>query len=166
MRMSITLSRQWVLLWALLGAVQAAPAAAPKTRNVFLITADGLRWQEVFQGAEEILISKQYGNISDTNAVRTNFWRPTPEARREALFPFLWGTVAKQGQLWGNRQRESEVRVSNGYNFSYPGYNEFLTGYADPKIDSNDKVLNPNTNVFEWLQTQPGFQGRVAAALN
>ncbi|HXJ76952.1 MAG TPA: hypothetical protein VNM37_29105, partial [Candidatus Dormibacteraeota bacterium] len=51
-------------------------------------------------------------------------------------------------------------------NFSYPGYNEFLTGYADPKIESNDKLLNPNTNVFEWLQIQPAFRGRVAAAVN
>src|SRR5262245_39686259 len=163
-----TLTPCWRVLLALLclGPFHGAQAASTKTRNVFLITADGLRWQEVFQGAEEILISKQYGNISETNLVRTNFWRATPEARREALFPFLWGTVAKQGQLWGNRDKGSEVRVSNGHNFSYPGYNEFLTGYADPRIDSNDKNLNTNINVFEWLNARPGFNGRVAAAVN
>jgi hypothetical protein len=82
------------------------------------------------------------------------------------LLPFIWGTVAKQGQLWGNRDKGSEVRVFNGHNFSYPGYNELLTGYADLKIDSNDKILNANTNVFEWLNTRPAFQGRVAAAVN
>jgi hypothetical protein len=137
-----------------------------KTKNVFLITADGLRWQEVFRGAEEMPLTKEFGNHGNSNAIRANFLRETPEARREALLPFLWGTVAKQGQLWGNRDKGSHARVSNGHNFSYPGYNEFLTGIADPKIDSNDKKLNANTNVFEWLHSKPEFQGRVAAALN
>jgi len=141
-------------------------AAEQNTKNVFLLTADGLRWQEVFRGAEDMPLTKEFGNFGSSNSVRTNFWRETLAARREALFPFLWGTVAKQGQLWGNRDKGSEVRVTNGRNFSYPGYNEFLTGYADPKIDSNDKKLNANTNVFEWLNSKPAFRGRVAAALN
>jgi hypothetical protein len=141
-------------------------AAEMKTKNVFLITADGLRWQELFRGAEEMPLTKEFGNFGSSNAIRTNFWRETPEARREVLFPFLWGTVAKQGQLWGNRDKGSDVRVSNGHNFSYPGYNEFLTGYADPKIDSNDKKLNANTNVFEWLHAKPAFRDRVAAVIN
>lgn len=143
-----------------------ARAAGLQARNVFLITTDGLRWEEVFGGIDETLISKEYGNVSDTNRLRSEFWRPTPEARREALFPFLWGTLAKRGQIWGNRNLGSEVRVSNGHNFSYPGYSEFLTGVADARIDSNDKRLNENTNVFEWLSHRPGFEGRVAAAAN
>ncbi len=137
-----------------------------KTQNIFLITADGLRWQEVFRGAEEMPLTKEFGNFGNSNAIRKDFWRETPEARREVLFPFLWGTVAKEGQLWGNRDMGSSVRVSNGHNFSYPGYNEFLTGYADPKINSNDKILNANTNVFEWLNTKPEFRERVAASVN
>ncbi|MGE3309098.1 MAG: AP protein [Limisphaerales bacterium] len=143
-----------------------ATAADRRTQNVFLVTTDGLRWEEVFRGAEEMLISREYGNVSDTNALRKEFWRPSPEERRRALFPFLWGTVASKGQIWGNRDLNSDVRVSNGHNFSYPGYNEFLTGIADPTIDSNDKKLNANTNVFEFLARQPGFDRRVAAAVN
>ncbi|MFM7100791.1 MAG: hypothetical protein ACKO3N_06440, partial [Verrucomicrobiota bacterium] len=112
------------------GRAQAA-AGAVKTRNVILVTADGLRWEEVFRGAEEILMSRAYGNVSDTNALRARFWRATAEERRAALFPFLWGTVAKQGQLWGNRDLGSPVRVGNGHHFSYPGYSEFLTGAPD-----------------------------------
>jgi hypothetical protein len=141
-------------------------AAELKTKNVFLLTADGLRWQEVFRGVEEMPLTKEFGNFGSSNSIRTNFWRETPMARREVLFPFLWGTVAKQGQLWGNRDQGSDVRVSNGHNFSYLGYNEFLTGEADPKIDTNDRNLNAKTNVFEWLNTRPGFRGRVAAAVN
>ncbi len=151
---------------ALLLAAWPAPAATRATQNVFLITTDGLRWEEVFRGAEEMLISKEYGNVGDTNALRAKFWRAHSAEARQALFPFLWGTVAAKGQLFGHRTLGSEVRVSNGHNFSYPGYNEFLTGIADPRIDSNDKNLNANTNVFEWLNTRAGFQRRVAAAVN
>ncbi|MBX3743826.1 MAG: AP protein [Verrucomicrobiae bacterium] len=158
---------------ALLAAVGLAAFIAPSahgadraTRHVFLISTDGLRWEEVFRGAEEILISREYGNVGNTNALRELYWRPTPEARRQALLPFLWSTVATQGQLWGNRDLRSDVRVSNTRLFSYPGYNELLTGYADPRIDSNDKTLNVNTNVFEWLNTLPAYRDRVAAAIN
>ena len=47
--------------------------------------------------------------------------------------------------------------------FSYPGYNELLTGAADSRIDSNDKFPNPNVTVFEWLNRKPSFQGKVTA---
>jgi hypothetical protein len=156
--------RLWVLL-AVIGS--SCPQAADlKTRNVFLLTTDGLRWQEVFAGAEEELISKENGGVSNTNDLRTAFWRPTPEARREALMPFVWGKIAKEGQLWGNRNKGSIVRVTNGHNFSYPGYSEFLTGVADGRIDSNDRKPNPNVNVFQWLHTQPAYQGRVGAVVS
>jgi hypothetical protein len=151
---------------ALYWTATASQAAETKTRNVFLITADGLRWQEVFRGAENMPLTKQLGNFGDSNSIQKEFWRETPEGRRKALLPFFWGTVAKEGQVWGNGDKHSEVRVTNGHNFSYPGYNEFLTGIADPGIDSNDKKLNPNTNVFEWLNKRAILHGRVAAAVN
>jgi hypothetical protein len=153
-----------VALW--LGLVLGVEAAALKTRNVFLITTDGLRWQEVFTGAEEQLMSKAHGGVVNTNKLRAEFWRETPEDRRAALLPFIWGTVAKQGQIYGNQAKGSVAHVTNGRNFSYPGYNEFLTGVADPRIDSNDKKLNANTNVFEWLNAKPAYAGKVAAVVN
>jgi hypothetical protein len=54
-------------------------------------------------------------------------------------------------------------RVTNPYRFSYPGYNEMLCGFVDPKINTNDYPPNPNVTVLEWLNTRPGFAGRVAA---
>jgi hypothetical protein len=45
--------------------------------------------------------------------------------------------------------------------FSYPGYNEMSTGIADERIDSNEYGPNPNVTVFEWLNTRPGFAGKV-----
>jgi len=142
---------------------QAAPL---RTKHVFLITTDGLRWEEVFRGADEAMINKEFGLVGDTNALRSWAWRPTAAERRAALFPFLWSTVASEGQLFGNRSEGSEVRVSNPHHFSYPGYSEFLTGVVDPKIDSNDMRLNTQTNVFEWLNHRPGYAGHTAAVVS
>jgi hypothetical protein len=52
---------------------------------------------------------------------------------------------------------------TNRFWFSYPGYNEILTGFSDPVIDSNEKKYNPNKTVLEWLHEQPAFTGKVAA---
>ena len=81
-------------------------------------------------------------------------------ARRS--FPSLWNVVAKQGQIFGNQTKGSVARVTNGMAFSYPGYNEMLTGHPDPKIDRNEFGPNPNVTVFEWLNHMPEFRGKVA----
>lgn len=141
--------------------LRAAPAPL-QTQNVFLIISDGFRWQEVFSGAEEALISKEAGGVKNVATVHKEFWRETPEARRETLLPFLWGTVAKRGQLYGNQTRGSVATVTNGKKFSYPGYNEIITGAPDARIDSNAKKPNPNITVFEWLNGRPGLRERVA----
>ena len=141
-----------------------APASAdPAERNVVLVLVDGLRWQEAFTGAEEELMSKEAGGVADVEGLREDFWRDAPEERREALMPFLWNVVAKQGQLIGNQAEGSVAEVSNPFHFSYPGYSEMICGWADPGIDSNNKVPNPNVTVLEWLHGRPGFDGRVAA---
>jgi len=123
---------------------------------------DGLRWQEVFRGAEAALMTKENG-VSESDPLRREFWRETPAERRQALFPFLWTTVAAHGQLFGNRDIGSEASVTNGFNFSYPGYNETLCGFPDARVDSNDKKANPNVTVLEWLHQKPAYRGKVAA---
>jgi hypothetical protein len=139
-----------------------AIAAPLKTQNVFLIISDGFRWQEVFNGAEAELMTKENGGVKDTNALRSAFWRPTPQERRDTLLPFFWTEIARRGQLFGNQNKGSIVTVTNGKKFSYPGYNEILTGAPDPRVDSNDKKLNPNVTVFEWLNGRSGLRNRVA----
>jgi hypothetical protein len=144
----------------------AADAETPgslKTRNVVLIVSDGLRWQEIFSGADPQLLDKEHGGISNTNAFLRQFGQATAEQRRAALFPFFWSTIAKKGQLLGNQAKGSVMKVSNGLNFSYPGYNEMLSGLADPRINSNDKTPNPNVTAFEWLNAKPAYHGAVAA---
>jgi Type I phosphodiesterase / nucleotide pyrophosphatase len=133
-----------------------------KTENVILITLDGFRWQEVFKGADSVYF-KQQAHLKD-GAVKDKFWRDDLDARRKALLPFLWETIGKQGQLFGNRAFNNKVNVTNKMWFSYPGYNEILTGKADDiHVNSNDKFYNPNTNVLEFINKQEGFKNKVAA---
>jgi hypothetical protein len=135
-----------------------------KTRAVVLVVSDGLRWQEVFTGADPLLLDSKHGGIwAKPEDLKRKFLRDDVTQRRALLFPFLWGVVAKQGVLYGNRTKGSDVHVTNGLAFSYPGYNEMLSGAPDPHINSNDFGPNPNVSVFEWLNTLPEFHGRVAA---
>jgi hypothetical protein len=136
---------------------------APHTRTVVLIVTDGLRWQEVFTGADPTLLNEKDGGswVSEED-LRKRYWSDDVAARRQMLFPFLWGTVAKQGQIFGNQMRGSVAQVTNGKAFSYPGYNEMTTGYPNDAIDSNEFGPNPNVSVFEWLNDQPEFHDHVA----
>ncbi|HVR69803.1 MAG TPA: AP protein [Vicinamibacteria bacterium] len=154
---------RWACALFLVSAASTLPAAAARrTENVILVTTDGLRWQEVFAGADEALLAKEAG-VRDVPGLRRDFWRESPEERREALLPFFWSVVAREGQVFGHLPRGSAARVTNGHNFSYPGYNEILSGRADPGVDSNDKKPNPNVTVLEWLNGRAPYRGRVAA---
>ena len=117
--------------------------------KVILITLDGLRWQELFSGADPLLVTNA-AYVHDTTELKEKFWKDSPEERRKALMPFLWTEVSKMGQIHGNRNLGSKVDLSNKMWFSYPGYNEILTGKADDaRIDSNDKIPNPNETILE-----------------
>ncbi|MBL8809611.1 MAG: alkaline phosphatase family protein [Planctomycetaceae bacterium] len=141
----------------------AAKQAGRITHNVVLVTVDGLRWQEVFGGSEEALLDKDAGGVKDLDATRNRFHRETAEERRQTLMPFFWNVIAKEGVVFGNPEHDSKAVVTNGLNFSYPGYSEILCGYADSSIDSNAKKDNKNVTVLEWVQSKPGFEKSVAA---
>lgn len=135
---------------------------ALQTENVFIITLDGFRWQELYTGADEKLVrNEEY--VDNGEALAGMFWDDDADHRRHILMPFFWNTIAKEGQLYGNRMKDCTVDVTNNQWFSYPGYNEILVGYADPAIDSNDKIPNPNKTVLEVINGMDGFEGRVAA---
>jgi hypothetical protein len=136
-------------------------AGPPPVKNVIVITMDGMRWQELFGGAERSLLGKNEKEIAESTSYK-RFWKDTPEARRVALMPFFWTVVATRGQVFGDPAHGSRSRLTNGLWFSYPGYSEMLAGVADPRVDSNDKVPNPNVTVLEWLNSLPAYRGRVA----
>ncbi len=134
-----------------------------KTENVILITFDGLRWQELYGGADaELIGDKEF--VKDPEDLRQEFWKDNKKQRRETLMPFFWNTLAQKGQLYGNRDAGNKVNCSNKHWFSYPGYSEILCGFSDDeRIDSNNKFNNPNTTVLEFINNQPHFKGSVAA---
>ncbi len=154
-----------IFLWVLsLNMVVAqAQNLVDKKPNVVLITMDGVRLQEFFTGADPKLIAnKSY--VKDTLRTISKYWKETPEQRREALFPFIWKTIATQGQVYGNRKLGSKMNLTNKYYISAPGYSEILCGFADDKrVNSNAKKNNPNKTVLEHINDTKGYKGRVCA---
>ena len=140
-----------------------ANAQEYKTENVVLITFDGLRWQELFTGADSLLVNDT-GMIETPNSLLADYWSTDPIKRRERLFPFFWNTIAKEGQIYGNRAYGNHVDTQNKMWFSYPGYNEVLSGFGDDsRITSNDKINNPNITFLEYLNQMPDYKGKVMA---
>lgn len=149
----------------ILALVAGSAFAQPKTKsqNLILITLDGMRWQEVFNGADLSMINNK--KLTDDSLLFKNkYWSDNNAERRNRLMPFLWGTIGTKGQLYGNRDKGNKVNVTNQMWFSYPGYNEILTGAADDVIiNSNDKNDNPHITVLEFLNQQPAHKNKVVA---
>ncbi|WP_276481442.1 alkaline phosphatase family protein [Paraflavitalea pollutisoli] len=136
--------------------------AQQRTKNVIMISMDGYRWRELFAGADSLLLASRKYNSQDSAWRYAKYWAPTPAARREKLMPFVWQTIARKGQLYGNRQLDNKVDFRNTFWFSYPGRAEVLTGYSDPAINSNSYPDNPNENILEFVNKQKGYAGKVA----
>lgn len=151
-----------VVLISLLTAINCSAQDTPRTENVFIITIDGFRWQEVFRGADpELVRNTQY--VQDTNLLCRQYWDEDPDVRRGKLLPFFWNVIATQGRLSGNRDYDNDMNVSNLYKISYPGYSEIFTGYADSRFIPNLQVRNRNGNLLSYLNTKDSFRGKIAA---
>jgi len=116
-----------------------------RTRNVILVTADGLRWQDLFHGIDPLLGREKSASMDpsskDADERRKRF------DNRIALAPFFWLNLAKNGVVLNN------VNVTNAYRVSYPGYSEILTGRAsDDTITGNIDIQQPNETVLEFLK--------------
>jgi hypothetical protein len=134
-----------------------------KTKYLFVVTTDGLRWQEVFTGADSTILAN-HGFTTNPDDCRSKYWAPTPQERRQKLMPFFWSVLAAKGQIYGNRAYGNEVNVANSVWLSYPGYNELFTGNPDDQhIHFNKKVNNPNTNVLEFLNKRKGLRHEVVS---
>lgn len=136
---------------------------AQKAENIIVITTDGLRWQEVFSGMDSAIANNKRFHRGDSSSIYQKYWAASAEERRKKLMPFLWSVIETNGQLHGNRYYGNYVNNANPYWFSYPGYSEIMTGFADTTVNSNDYPPNPHVNVLEFLNQQPKFKGKVAA---
>ena len=160
---------------ALLGSSAAPSTAAPRntgschrTENVITVIVDGLRWEEVFRGVDPRFLepeAKDYfkNDFFPFEDFKRAYWRDKIEERRNVLMPFFWSTIANQGQLIGNRDLNSTVALTNHFHISYPGHNEFLSGFADDaRITSNAFKYNPNVTFLEYMNGKGETKGRVA----
>lgn len=149
---------RFTLLFCLLISLNAMAQQGP--RKVVLVTLDGMRWRELFQGAnpDRLCDTKVTKDVS----VIEQFGAEDAQTRRKKLMPFMWNTVAEKGQLYGDRKQGSKVNCSNPYLFSYPGYSELLVGFADRRVKSNKKVENPNRTVLEFIASDPAYKDKVA----
>jgi hypothetical protein len=134
-----------------------------KAPNLIIITTDGLRWQEVFNGMDFALANHKKFNHGDSAYLYNKYGSISVSERQTKLLPFFWQSMAKKGLLFGNRFKENKVDVANSYWFSYPGYNEIFTGNPDTAINSNNYPPNPYQNVLAFLQTQKSYQNKVIA---
>ncbi|MEW5976821.1 MAG: alkaline phosphatase family protein [Acidobacteriota bacterium] len=138
-----------------------------KTRNLVLITLDGVRTQEIFGGLDRAILESTVpkGQVEKTRSYQ-KYWAATAEERRQKLMPFFWGVWMKEfGSIAGNRALGSTIQVANGHRFSYPGYSEILTGEAhDDVINSNDNRQNPFPTVLEFLRERLGLASPQVAA--
>ncbi len=147
-----------MLLLLVIGHIQ-----AQKVENIIIITTDGLRWQEMYGGMDSAIANNKKFHKGDSAYIFKHYWAATAEERRKKLMPFMWSTFAAKGQLYGNRNYSNKVNNANPYWFSYPGYSEIMTGYADTAINSNDYKPNPHVTLLEFLNQQPKYKNKVAA---
>ncbi len=92
---------------------EAQVPVAHKTENVIVVMMDGMRWEEVFHGADADLIKtlgpEALGAPKERAAyAQQQYWRETPAERRQVLMPFLWSAFATHGQIFGNRDLGSD----------------------------------------------------------
>jgi len=94
---------------------KAYSAFQSRTQLTVLVTADGLRWQDLFTGIDAALMNEKAAGMADAKDLRARLWKDTPEARRETLMPFFWKEIAGKGVVLGNVSKGSSVRVTNAF---------------------------------------------------
>ena len=172
--------RRSAAVLALIAAAPLASAAAPeraatasattprRTKNVILLTLDGLRIQELFGGMDPLLAGKRVqkkSGIYDLDRARQRFWRDTPGERRAVLLPYFWGTLAPQGIVLGDKDRGCSVQPRNPLLFSAPGYSEILTGQPQPDVITNDTKRYPHRTVLEFVRSELRLGKRQVATI-
>ena len=158
---SITIMKKLFILVAFFFSINSI--RAQQVENVIIITTDGFRWQELFKGMDSAIANNSKFNQGDSSYIFQHYWADSENERRKKLMPFFWNTISSQGQIYGNRKFDNKVNNANPHWFSYPGYSEIMTGFADSTIDSNEFPPNPHVTVLEFLNKQPKFKGKVAA---
>ncbi|HEY4011782.1 MAG TPA: alkaline phosphatase family protein [Polyangiaceae bacterium] len=94
---------------------------------VVLVVLDGVRWQEVFGGADRAL-ARQHGV------------NPAPWATPSELMPNLQQRLQSDAVAIGAPGHGAEMVTGGAQRISLPSYREIFTGRADTSCQSNDCV--------------------------
>ncbi len=94
---------------------------------VVLVVLDGVRWQDVFGGADRAL-ARQHGV------------NPATWANARVLMPNLQRMLDAQGMAIGAPGHGPEMTTGGAQRISLPSYREIFTGRTDPACQSNDCV--------------------------
>jgi hypothetical protein len=108
---------------------------------VVLVVLDGVRWQDVFVGADPHLVSG-----------------PAPSA--EALMPRLHALIAERGAAVGAPGRGPTITASGPNFVSLPGYTEILGGRRSHACRDNDCPATLESTVFD--QSTTAYAGQTA----
>ncbi len=89
--------------------------------KVVLITLDGVRHQEFFNGLDESIGSD---------------YLPIP---KDVLMPFVWKDLIQTRHAWvfGNREQGSICKANNPETISLPAYADILSGVHQSRVDGN-----------------------------
>ncbi|MFV0387867.1 MAG: alkaline phosphatase family protein [Pyrinomonadaceae bacterium] len=154
-----------IILTILIAVLALQASAKNQTENVVLVTIDGVRTEEVFDGFNTELFSFMDKNATK-KAAFAKYSAQTSALRRERLMPFVWKELLlKYGSIAGNAALGSKMETTNNMLFSFPGYSEILTGEAhDDVIYSNNRVQNPYPSVLQFLQKKMRLNSNQVAA--
>jgi hypothetical protein len=103
---------------------------------VVLVVLDGVRWQEVFGGADRGL-ARQHGV------------NPAPWAGLRGLLPNLQQMVGGDGMAIGAPGHGAEMSTAGPQRISLPSYREIFTGRADADCQSNDCTRPPGRTLAD-----------------
>ncbi len=116
----------------------AAAGASCEGGSVVLLTLDGVRWQEVFDGVD--------ARVADTHGLR-----PAERVSARELMPNLHRLIAHDGTALGAGPDATAMRASGPNFVSLPGYIELLTGRASSGCADNDCARVGTATLFDEL---------------
>jgi hypothetical protein len=110
---------------------------------VVLVVLDGVRWQDVFEGADPAL-------------VRRHGLEPSPWSNPRDLMPNLHRLVESDGVAVGAPGRGATMVATGPQFISLPGYLEIFGGKADPTCDRNDCRVTPGRTILDDVAAASG----------
>jgi hypothetical protein len=135
-----------IVISAILFSAQAfaVPSSASLGPNVILITLDGARYHEIFQGVQKP--------------------RLAGEPRGTALLPKSMAILRRDGLLFGDRMNgESSMIISNKIGISQPGYRAILSGQFERECRGNNCGVIEHETLLDRL-IDDGFEKKSVAS--